>query len=98
MAVAAACYEIRGGTARIKRGSSRRVEEHPHEPQQHSRARNRKGLLKFGARADLVICFFLIPIGALVGSHWGIKPITISLVGLIAVFVMACVHAVRSLS
>lgn len=97
MAVAASSYEIRGGTARIKRASSLRVEEHGNEPQQHTRSRNRRGPLKFAARADLVICFFLIPIGALIGSHWGIKPIATSLVGLTAVFVMACVHAVRNL-
>ena len=64
--------------------------------QQDSRGRNRRGLLKFAARADLLICFIAIPIGTFIGSRWGIKPIMISLVGLTAVFVMACMRAVRN--
>ena len=95
MAVAESSYEIRGGRARIKRRSSLGVERHDRE-QQMSRARNRGGLLKFVARADLVICFVVVPIGTLIGARWGIKPMTISLVGLTAVFIMACVRAARN--
>jgi len=43
-----------------------------------------------------VICFILIPVGTFIGVYWGIKPITISLMGLTAVFIMACVRAVRN--
>jgi len=95
MALAESSYEIRDGTARIKRRSSLRVERHGRE-QQVSRVRNRSGLLKFAARADLVICFVIIPVGAFIGARWGIKPITISLVGLTAVFIMACMRVVRN--
>jgi hypothetical protein len=63
--------------------------------QQDSRGHNRTGLLKFAARADLLICFIAIPIGTFIGGLWGIKPITVPLVGLTAVFVMACMRAVR---
>jgi len=58
--------------------------------------RNRSGPLKFATRADVVICFVVIPVGTFIGARWDIKPITISLVGLTAVFVMACVRAVRN--
>jgi hypothetical protein len=95
MALAESSYEIRGGTARIKRRSSLAVERHGRE-QQVSRVRNRSGPLKFATRADVVICFVLIPVGTFIGARWDIKPITISLVGLTAVFVMACVRAVRN--
>jgi hypothetical protein len=39
----------------------------------------------------------VIPIGILIGSLWGISPITISLVGLTALFVIACMRALRKL-
>lgn len=72
-----------------------RVEE-PLPEQQESGGRIRAGLLKFAVRADLIICFIVIPIGIFIGSLCGIKPITISLVGLAAVFVIACMRAVRN--
>jgi hypothetical protein len=72
-----------------------RVEKH-HREQQESRGRNRTGLLKFAVRTDLFICFIVIPIGTFMGSLWGIKPITIALVGLTAVFGIACTRALRN--
>jgi hypothetical protein len=71
------------------------VEKHRRE-QQDSRGRNRTGLLKFAVRADLVICFIVIPVGTFIGSRWGIKPIAIALLGLAAVFVIVCTRALRS--
>jgi hypothetical protein len=72
-----------------------RVGKHD-QVQQDSRRRNRTGLLKFAVRADLLICFFVIPIGAFIGSLWSIKPIAIALTGLVAVFVIACMRALRN--
>jgi hypothetical protein len=83
--LAVSCYEIRGGVARIKRPSSL-----------SAKRRNRAGLRKFAERADLLICFVVIPIGIFVGSRWGIKPVTISLVSLTAVFAIACKRALRN--
>jgi hypothetical protein len=71
--------------------------EKPRREKQESRGRNRTGLFKFTVRADLLICFIVIPIGIFIGSLWGIKPIIISLVGLTAVFVIACMRAVRKI-
>ena len=71
--------------------------EKPCREKQESRGRNRTGLLKFAVRADLLICFIVIPVGTFIGSLWGVKPITISLVGLTAVFVIACMRAVREI-
>jgi hypothetical protein len=76
-------------------GGTLRVEKHRRE-QGNSRERNRTGLLKFAVRADLLICFIVIPVGTFIGSRWGIKPITIPLVGLTVVFVMACMRALRN--
>jgi hypothetical protein len=73
-----------------------RVEKHRRDPQESS-GRNRTGLLKYALRADRIICFMVIPIGILIGSLWGISPITISLVGLTALFVIACMRALRKL-
>ena len=75
---------------------AQRVEEHRRN-QQESCGRNRTGPLKYAARADLLICFIAIPIGILIGGPWGISPTTISLVGLTAIFVMACMRALRNL-
>jgi hypothetical protein len=70
--------------------------EKPRREQQKPRARSRTGLLKFLARADLLICFIVIPVGTFMVRLWGIKPITIPLVGLAGVFVMACMRALRN--
>jgi hypothetical protein len=77
-----------------------RVEKHCRDPQEPSAAdsgRNRTGLLKYALRADLLICFMVIPIGILIGSLWGISPTTISLIGLTAIFVISCMRALRKL-
>ena len=71
--------------------------EKPRGDQQAPCGRNRIGLLKYAVRADLLICFIAIPIGILIAGPWGISPITISLVGLTAIFVIACMRALRSL-
>ena len=75
---------------------AQRVEGHRRN-QQESCGRNRTGPLKYALRADLLICFIAIPIGILIAGPWGISPITISLVGLTAIFVIACMRALRNL-
>jgi hypothetical protein len=54
------------------------------------------GPLKFIMRADLFICFIIIPLGIFIGWFFSVNPfLTIPLVGIIAVMVIACMAATR---